>query len=365
MEQNNSKGQTSSFETLKKEVQDGIDGKNNSIPIGFNRLNKHIGIRKRIYTTILGPTGSGKSSLLHSAYILNPFDWYLSHGESQGISIKILLFSMERSKIYTIAKWVSRKIFLDQGVLIPVGKILGWWEQKLTPDEHDLFLMYEDYVDRLEEVVTIIEGPQNPTGYYKTVKDYAHKNGIIEKISDYESIYLPNKPNEVVLPISDHIGITKLEKGLDTKKAAIDKLSEYNRIFRDLYGYSPIAVAQMNRDLSNPIYQKMQSFEPTIDSIKETGSVAEDSDVVISLFDPLRYKTTDPSYNAHAFINEMNGAKHFRSVKVLKNSYGEDDLRVGMAFQGAIGAFKELPRPKDMENFNYEEVFTGNYFLNK
>lgn len=359
----NSQEQTSNFDILKKEVQEGIEGKNNSIPIGFNRLNKHIGIRKRIYTTIIGATGSGKSALLHNAYILNPFDWYIAEGEKTGLKLKILLFSMERSRIYTIAKWVSRKIFLDQGVLIPVSKLLGWWETKLSSNEHDLFLMYEDYIDRLDEVVTIIEGPQNPTGYYKTVKGYAEKNGRIEEISEYNKIYIPNHPNEIVLPMTDHLGISKLEKGLETKKAAIDKMSEYNRIFRDFYGYSPIAVSQLNRDLSNPMYQKMVSFEPTIDSAKETGSVAEDSDVVLSLFDPLRYKTTDPSYNADKFINQETGAKCFRSVKVLKNSYGEDDLRVGMAFEGATGIFKELPKPKEMESFDYDSIFKKTYFL--
>lgn len=361
--QKNFQEQTSNFNRLKKEVQDGIDGKNNSIPIGFSRLNKHIGIRKRIYTTITGATGSGKSSLLHSAYILNPFDWWIKEGEKQGVKLKIILFSMERSKVYTLAKWLSRKIFLDQGVLIPVAKLLGWWDTKLSSTEHDLFLMYEEYIDRLDEVVTIIDGPQNPTGAYKIIKQYAEKNGRVEEISEFNKIYIPNNPNEVVLPIVDHMGITKLEKGLDTKKAAIDKLSEYMRIFRDFYSYSPIMVSQLNRDLSNPMYQKMQSFEPSIDSIKESGSVAEDSDIVLSLFDPLRYKTNDASYDANKFVNTENGAKFFRSVKVLKNSYGEDDLRVGMAFQGSTGIFKELPKSNNMDNFDYDDIFTGNYFL--
>lgn len=362
-QQKSSQEQTTNFDILKKEVKDGIEGKNNSIPIGFERLNKHIGIRKRIYTVILGATGSGKSALVHSAYVLNPFDWFIKEGEKKGVKLKILLFSMERSRIYTLAKWVSRKIFLDQGVLIPVGKLLGWWDTKLSKDEHDLFLMYEDYIDRLDEVVTIIEGPQNPTGYYKTVKEYAEKNGKIEQVSEFNKIYLPNHPNEIVIPIGDHLALSKLEKGIDTKKAAIDKVSEHNRMFRDFYGYSPIGILQMNRDLSNPIYQKMTSFEPTLDSAKESGSPAEDCDIALSLFDPLRYKTNDIAYDANKFVDTSNGAKYFRSVKVLKNSYGEDDLRVGMAFQGATGIFSELPKPKHMDNFSYESLFNGSYFL--
>ena len=38
------------FELLKEEIQAGLDGRNAGTPMGFNRLNRYIGIRKRIYT---------------------------------------------------------------------------------------------------------------------------------------------------------------------------------------------------------------------------------------------------------------------------------------------------------------------------
>src|SRR5688572_33512586 len=97
-----------SFQQLAAEVQAGIEGKNNGIPMGFNRLNRYIGIRKRIMTLIFGPTGSGKSAYLHSSYILSPFDWYYKT-KPKDLKLKVILFSMERSKIYILAKWISRK----------------------------------------------------------------------------------------------------------------------------------------------------------------------------------------------------------------------------------------------------------------
>jgi hypothetical protein len=50
----------------------------------------------------------------------------------------------------------------------------------------------------------------------------------------------------------------------------------------------------------------------------------------------------------------------------LKNTYGEDDLRFGMAFWGSSGIFKELPKPRtdEMERFDYQQVIEGNYFKN-
>lgn len=348
-----------SFLDLKHAVQDGIDGKNGGIPMGFDRLNKYIGIRKRIFTLIFGAPGSGKSALCHNAYILNPFDYYMLNKEK--VKIKFILFSMERSKVYILAKWISRKIFLDQGILIPISKLLGWWDVKLTKDEHDLFLCYQNYIDELLSVCDIIEGPQNPTGIYKYVKNYAESIGKVESIDEFHKKYIPNHANQIVLPIVDHLGLSKPEKGMN-KKESIDKVSEYLQMFRDFYGFSPVAVSQINRDLSNPIYQKLDSFEPNLDQIKESGRPAEDSDIVISLFQPFRYKTTDVSYKIDNFISPT-GSDFFRSVKILKNTYGEADIRCGMGFMGVTGDFKELPKPKEMEAFDYEQLFNYSYFL--
>jgi hypothetical protein len=350
------------FDLLKKEVDNGIQGRNSGIPMGFRRLNKYIGIRKRIYTVIFGATGSGKSAFCHSAYILHPFDWWYANKNTSNVKLKFILFSMERSKVYTLAKWTSRKIFLDQGVNIPIAKLLGWWDTKLTKDEHDLFLMYENYINELTAICDIIEGAQNPTGIYKYVRKYAEANGTIENINEYDKIYHPRHPNEIVIPIVDHFGLIKMEKGM-TKKEAIDKTSEYFQWMRDFLGYTPIGVSQINRDLSNPIYQKMDAFEPNLDQIKESGRPAEDSDVVISLFQPSRYKTNDASYNNVSKFISPEGADCFRSIKILKNTYGESDLRIGMGFHGSTGTFAELPKPKDMDSFDYETLFTGQFFL--
>lgn len=194
------------FEKLKQEVESGIRGENRGIPIGFKRLNRYIGIRKRIFTVIAGAPGSGKSAFVHSAYILSPFDWYIANKDKCGIKFKVILFSMERSKVYIYAKWLSRKIFLDQGIYIPIPKLLGWWDEKLTKDEHDLFLMYEEYLNSLLEVVDVIENIHNPTGIFKYVKEYAARNGDVEEIDEYHKVYVPHQSNEVVEVILDHIG---------------------------------------------------------------------------------------------------------------------------------------------------------------
>lgn len=352
-----------SFEQLKQEVQNGLDGRNNGIPMGFDRLNRYIGIRKSMYFLVGGLTGSGKTSFIDDAFVLNPYDWYITQ-KTPGIKLRIIYRSMERSRTYKLAKWVSRKIFLDHGMIIPVNKLLGWTD-RMTKDEHDLFLMYEDYMGNMGECITIIDGPENAVGIAKELKAHALQNGTIEQLDDYNKTYVPNNPNEVTIVVIDHIGLLKTTKDQTTKKAAIDKMSDELRYARDFYGYTPVVVSQFNRDISNPLRIKNGDVEPQLEDFADSSQTQNDADVVLALFDPIRYKVADPSgYNMEKLKDQF-GAKYFRSLRLIKNSYGEDDIRIGLGFMGQIGMFKELPRKKDITDADYEAVINKTYFLNK
>ena len=351
------------FELLKNEIQAGLDGRNAGIPMGFNRLNRYIGIRKRIYTLVGGLTGSGKTSFVDDAYVLNPFDWFISQ-DNPKVKLKIIYRSMERSRTYKFAKWISRKIFYDYGIIIPVGKMLGWTD-KMTKDEHDIFLTYKDYMEKMEEVITIIDGPENPVGIAKELREYALQNGEIEQLDKHNKIYIPNDENVITLVIIDHIGLLKTTKDLSTKKQVIDKMSDELRYARDFFGYSPVVVSQFNRDISNPIRIKNGDVEPQLEDFKESSQTQDDADVILALFDPMRYKVADPSgYDLNKLKDEF-GAKYFRSVRLIKNSYGEDDIRIGLGFLGQVGMFKELPKRKDITDADYQNVVNKTFFLNK
>jgi hypothetical protein len=351
-----------SFEQLKIEVAKGLEGRNQGIPMGFDRLNRYIGIRKSIYTLVGGLTGSGKTSLVDDAFVLNPIDFILSNKNTQKVKLNIIYRSMERNRIFKYAKWVSRKIFIEQAVIIPVPKLLGW-VGRMTKDEHDLFLMYEEYGEQLKEIVTIIDGPENPIGIAKDIKAHAEKHGKIERLDEFNKIYIPDDPNVITIVVIDHVSLTKTTKDLPTKKQAIDKLSGELRYARDFFGYTPVVVQQFNRDIANPIRLKNGDVEPNLEDFKDSASTQEDADVVLALFDPMRYKVEDPSGYDLEKLKDAEGAKYFRSLRLIKNSFGSDDLRIGMGFYGEIGMFKELPRRKDITDADYESVLNKQFFL--
>ena len=351
-----------SFEELKKAVDAGMAGKNGGIPMGFNRLNRYVGIRKSMYYLVGGLTGSGKTSFVDDAFILNPIDWYLKNKDKTDIKLKIIYRSMERNRTYKIAKWVSRKIFLDTGIIIPVAKLLGW-NDRMNAEEYKLFDQYKDYIESMKDIITIIDGPENPVGIAKDLKEHALANGRIEQIDQFNKRYIPNDENTITLVVIDHIGLLKSIKDYPNKKALIDKMSDELRYARDFYGYSPVVVSQFNRDISNPIRIKNGDVEPQLEDFKDSSQTQDDADVVMALFDPMRYKVADPSgYDLNKLKDDV-GAKYYRSVRLIKNSYGEDDIRIGLAFFGQIGMFKELPRKKDITDADYESVVNKTFFL--
>jgi len=351
-----------SFDDLRDEVNKGREGRNGGIPMGFNRLNHYIGIRRSMYYLIGGLTGSGKTSFVDDAFILNPVDWYISQKGKSNIKLKIIYRSMERSRTYKMAKWVSRKIFLDHGISIPVAKLLGW-NDKMNDEEYALFNSYESYIKEIESIVTIIDGPENPVGIAKDIKEYALANGHIEQIDKYNKKYIPDDENSITLIVLDHIGLLKSIKDFPTKKALIDKMSDELRYARDFYGFSPVVVSQFNRDISNPIRIKNGDVEPQLDDFKDSSTTQEDADVVMALFDPMRYKVPDPSgYDLNKLV-DTTGSKFFRSLRIIKNSYGSDDIRIGLGFYGEIGMFKELPRKKDITDEDYAAVIDKSFFI--
>ena len=337
----------SEFDKLTQEVSDGMQGKNEAIPIGLPRLGKYANWRKRIFTLLFSSTGAGKSSLADDM-ILNACEWCIKNSKSTGRKIKFILFSMERAKHYRIAKWVSRRIFLDEGVVIPIPKLLGWWNEKLTDQEFELFSRYKDYVEALlEDYIDIYEGARTSQDIYRILKGYFERNGEYKVHPDnpYKKIYIPDDPNIIVVPVIDHGNLTKRTKEYPTKKQAVDNLCELMQGFRDLEGASPFWIAQVGRSISNPMRLKDTEAELTLDDVKESGDMGDACDIALSLFDPVKYKQgSKTGYNPMEFLDKTNGAKYFRSIQICKSSYGEDDLRIPLAFNGFCGQFKELPR---------------------
>jgi len=366
----------STFNNLLNTIDDGMAGKNQSIPIGLPKLGRYANIRKKILTLLFSTTGAGKSAMVDTM-VLNGAD---SHMQSPSTNMKpdFQLFSMERAKEMRIAKWISYVIFKNEGEVIELPKMLGWWDEKLTKAERSLIASQQEYIDcLLNDYVTIHEGAKTPNETYKIMKDHFEAVGeyeeteIIDTKTSYKrriKTYLAKDNRIVVIPIFDHGNLFKTTKELPSKKASIDKAVEYVQSYRDLENAAPIWVSQVNRAISGVTRSKDTEMELVLEDVKESGDIGDACDIAISLFDPVKYSQgSKTGYSPTDFVDKTNGKNYFRSAQILKSSYGADSLRIPLAFNGFCGQFMELPRKSDLSETQYqdllEEVISKRYFL--
>lgn len=345
------------FKDLIKDIEDGIAGTNTGIPMEFKKLSKAVnGIQKYMFTLVGGNSGTGKTAYVDLAYCLGVYDWWYKNKDKTDIKIKIIYRSMERSKKYKLAKWLCLKLYIDHKIIIDTATLFGWQGKafELESSLVELIKSYEAYfVEMLESgVVEIIDGPENPTGIFRHIEKHALDNGKIEKISEYSKRYIPNDPNLYTIIIIDHIGKCKSESNhgsyLD-RKGITDKLSEYMGIVRDSYGFSPVVISQFNRSIGNIDRFKAKDVSPEPDDFKNSSNLYEDADVVLALFNPFKLKVNDfLGYDIPKFVSKS-GENRFRSVSLLKNSYGVDDVIIGMNFLGESGHFREIANPEEFE----------------
>ena len=347
------------FENLKNAIEDGRNGKNEGLPTSLDRLDDYISIKKRMMITVFGSTGSGKSSFVNQAFVISPWEYSLVNN----LPIKIILFSMERSIVFTHAKQLISKIFRDKGELIDMPVLLGWYKnKKLDMHEAKYVDAYQDYFERMEEDIDVYEGQKTPEEIEKILEKYAEDNGEFVTI-DGKIKYVPDNEKEQVIVVVDHLGLLKNGKH-GTKKASIDKCVENLQHFRDDYGYTIVNVSQVNRDLGK---SNKEIFEPTLDFIRDSSTPADASDLILAIFDPIRYSTQDINYgDVNKFRCTRTGHKFFRNVSILKNTYGVDSMSIGLAFMGQTAIFKTLPKAKELNetwgNDELEKIFTYRYF---
>lgn len=151
---------------------------------------------------------------------------------------------------------------------------------------------------------------------------------------------------------------------MNTEKDMIDTFSDdVSNYYRDFFGRSSVIVSQFNRSISNPIRLKQEDVTPMLEDFKTTSDMAEDADLVMSIFDPWRYKVNDPSGYELEQLRGEDGTKYYRNLQILKSSFGKEDVKMGLAYEPEMGIFREMPKLDRMNDSIYESIRKGTYFL--
>ena len=103
---------------------------------------------------------------------------------------------------------------------------------------------------------------------------------------------------------------------------------------------------------------KNKVLAPEPSDFKESSNTYEDADLVLALFNPYKLKiSTDLGYDVPSFVTSKR-YNRYRSLWVLKNSFGIDDVGMGLLFRGEMGLWEELPKPEDKADLEkiYEKL---------
>ena len=329
------------------EVTRGHQGLNEGLPMGFNRLTKVIcNVQRGRYDLWGGGTGTGKSSAVLDAYVINPIEYLLANPECSS-TIKIKYYNLEMATMPLMAKLMARRVYeqSDGRILLSVNKIFGRGKYRMTKEEDAYLGEAQDYFDMLTQYVEFVDGSVSPLFVYKDLLALANERGTVTKYENGHWDYEPYNPNEIVVVVIDHVGlITPNKDHGGSKKKAIDDLSEMLIKFRNRCGFSPVVVSQFNRSIEAMDRKSNSHPDPQLSDFKDTGNPAQDADTVIALFNPIRHRLSD--HNGY----DMNTYGHFyRGLSVLKNRDGIDNVDIAMGFIGAIGKMKELPKIEDIQ----------------
>ena len=373
------------FQMMKDRVDHGRRGDSILVPFPSAKMNQFMYLGPDLYHLVGGAGGSGKSSFVDHNYVLGPYEWYKQIGRDLGVNLKIIVRSLERSSTLRLLRWVCYCMYKNHGVITDVAELSSWngSRSRLSEEKYQLFCQYSDYFNEMTDVVELIGGPENPTGLYKHARNYALQNGTLyywEKvdniwrkmkessagryaivkeegpdISPYQHKYIQNDPHAITIWLVDYIQASTSEQGFNDKQK-LDKLSEYARHLRDIYHFTPVMVSQLNRDISDTFRRVKTTLQPEDKDFAGSSSMYNDCDFGMILFNPHKYGLTQYMDYLIPSMTSPTGENRFRSLSLLKNTYGPDNIALGFLYVGENGYFGTLPKGLEMTQENYNSI---------
>lgn len=335
--------------SLMHQITLGREGKNWGYSMGLPKLEGIIdGVTKNTYTLLFSGTGSGKTSLALYSYIYKPLMEHLDDD-----NFRVTYYSLEMSSELLFAKLLSIYIFETYGIELSTKELLS--KEKgytLSEEYYEIVKSCLPWLHKIEKKITIYDKALNAEVLYKTLMDELKKRGkFVEE--ETRTVYIPNNENEVHLVVIDHLSLVRKSNGRSLKEE-MDLISSYLVRLRNICQISPLVIMQANRDSTSMDRRKAGFDNMQISDIKDSGSPAQDAEIIISIFNPFRERlATYRGYDIKILQSR------FRSITVLKNRYGEADVEVGCAFYGRCGLWKELP--KSDEIYDYDIYLDAKY----
>lgn len=364
--------------------KEGKAGKNRGLSTGLPNLDRAIrGIQRKQSIGLAAAPKVGKTSLTDFAFLIGPYEDAKKRGILDNVNWIYFSYEVDRvSKEFKIAAYYMYKKFgvfsFDyKGVnyLLSAEYLMGKELHRLPNGDTELIPVSSEHEEMLKQVyyeeivplfgeysptgvrlkkgkIDFIENPENPTGLRNYLLHYSEQNGryLSEKYFTKDDsgntitktkrgAYIPNNPELTTIIIVDHIRKLKRERGYSLKET-IDKWLEYHVELRNKCGYTFVNICHSNRNVSSieRLKYSKEWIYPTSDDIKDSGNLAEESTIMLTMFNP-----TDKKYGLDKHMGvEIASHPNYRSLHLTDNRNGECPLHMQLNMFGNINYFEVL-----------------------
>jgi hypothetical protein len=361
------------------EFKKGQLGLNFGLPMGHTHLEKALdGVQRQHIYTLASAAKVGKTAVVDYMFLLSPYLYSLNDPE---LDIHWEYFSFEIDRVSKEFKFVAFFMAYDYGVytfdyedniyMMSPRYLRG----KLKDEGGNLIPILEEHFEMVKEIysnrivpifgeysksgkllkpgkVSFIEEKDNPTGIQKYLMRKADVEGkfIHEPYTTVDEYgnevkkkrvigYVPNNPKAYRIIIIDHVRSMRLERSF-TIKQNIDKLSQYEVELRNRCGYTFVNIVHTNRSISSieRLKYMTENIFPTPEDIKDSGNLSEDSNTIMTMFNP-----HDEKYNLKKHFGfELASQPNYRSLHVVESRETPCPAHFFMNMYGNVNMFKEL-----------------------
>ena len=373
----------SNFVTAFKKGKEGLNfGLSTGLPTLDLAMNK---IQKGTSYGVAAAPKCGKTTFVDFSFIISPYLEAEALGTLDNLEFIYWSFEIDRiNKEFKFAAFFMAHDFQQynytyDGVLYPMdqdylqGKKLHKNSQGrlvIIPisEEHEemLKVIYEKRIVPLfgrwseggklieKGKILFIEERDNPTGMWKLLLHHAKQNGefITEEFHTLDEKnnrvkrtriigYKAKNPNMNTICITDHVRKLRRERGFSMKDN-IDKWLEYSTEIRNLCAYIFVHIVHSNRNLANVDRLKFagEFIFPTGDDTKDSGNIAEECTIFMTLFNP-----NDEKYNLKKHFDvELANYPNYRSIHITESRYTECPVHIQTNMYGGINTFEPLNR---------------------
>lgn len=263
--------------------------------------------------------------------------------------VHYIFFNLEMGEEQILAKLLSIYLYETYGEIISFKEIFSRGKGVILSDEkYELIQKCRPILELFQDRIIFHSGALNHDSYKRTLEKDLKMFGTFK-----EGKYYPFNSEQIVGVIIDHMNLIGAYGGND-KKTEMDTISKLSVYYRNgCKILSPIHVMQLNRNSYGQERLKQGLQEPDESDFKDSGSILEDSMIALLMFNP-----TKARLSSHNKYDIKTLGSNYRSLKCIKNRFGEADIAAGLGFYGNIGIFKELPKPEeiyDYERYNYPD----------